>query len=59
MCYNGYQLGLMASFEFLKDTFTFPAGLELMGGLSLGFKETINKGDLESPCSLRALLSVV
>lgn len=37
----------MVSFEILKDTFTSPAGAELMGGLPLGFKGTISKDDLE------------
>lgn len=54
MSHNGYQLGLMASFGFLKGRFPFPAVSELRGGLSLAFKGTINKGDLESPGSLRA-----
>lgn len=39
----------MVPFEFLKDTFTSPAGHELMGGLSLGFKGTVSKDDLENP----------
>lgn len=50
MSHSDYQLGLMASFEFLKGRFPFPTVPELRGGLSLGFKETINK----SPSSLRA-----
>ena len=53
MSHSDYQLGLMASFGFLKGRFPCPTVPELRGGLSLGFKETINKGDLESPSSLR------
>ena len=51
--HSGYQPGLMASFGFLKGGFPFQAVHELRGSLSLGFKGTINKGDLESPSSQR------
>lgn len=54
MSHSGFQLGLMASFGFLKGRFPLPAVHELRAGLSLGFKGAINKGDLESPSSLRA-----
>lgn len=54
MSHSGYQLGLMASFGFLKGRFLFPAVHELRGGFFSGFKGTINKGDLESSSSLRA-----